>query len=169
MEQIEKKYSNGEITVYWKPRACIHSSVCYTRLLEVFNPRKRPWVNMQGAPTQKIIDVVNKCPTDALTWKWDDEKKNETIGPRDTNHIKNRRPDYFLRSDTPAGVVPAKAVSIRIMKNGPLLVEGSFIVTTSSGSRIKMANMTSFCRCGRSGSMPFCDGSHRTEGFKDSQ
>ncbi len=166
MEQVERQYSNGEITVYWKPSACIHSSVCYTRLLEVFNPRRRPWVNMQGSSSQKIIEVVNQCPTDALTWKWDDDQKNETVTSRDSNHIRNRWAPGELRS---AGQVEKdpEPVKIQVMKDGPLVVEGSFTITGSTGSQLKLMKMTSFCRCGHSRSMPFCDGSHRRAGFRD--
>jgi uncharacterized Fe-S cluster protein YjdI len=34
---------------------------CYKELIEVFNPDKRPWVNMKGAPTDEIIEVVDMC------------------------------------------------------------------------------------------------------------
>jgi len=53
-----RKYKNEDITVYWKPSACIHASYCYRELLEVFDPSRRPWVDMNGSTTDKIIEVV---------------------------------------------------------------------------------------------------------------
>jgi uncharacterized Fe-S cluster protein YjdI len=37
-------------------------------LLPVFDPRKRPWVSMSGAPTERIAATVEKCPSGALTY-----------------------------------------------------------------------------------------------------
>ena len=169
MDPRERKYSNGEITVYWKPRECIHSSVCYMNLLDVFNPRKRPWVNMSGASTEKIIEVVNQCPTEALTWKWNDEEKNKTVTEADTNHIKFKRPFDFEQEERDS-IVEVKAnepLKIQVMKDGPYVVEGTFILVKSDGSEVNMKGMSSFCRCGNSSSMPFCDGSHRKTGFQE--
>ena len=67
------KYSNGEVTVVWKPNTCIHSSICWKGLIEVFDPRERPWVKMDGAPTEKIIEQVKKCPSGALSYFMNDE------------------------------------------------------------------------------------------------
>lgn len=68
MENIEKKYSNGEITVVWKPGVCTHSKKCWTELLEVFDPRNKPWVNMEGADSERIAEQVNRCPSGALSF-----------------------------------------------------------------------------------------------------
>jgi len=68
------KYSNDEITVVWKPEFCKHSGRCVTQLPTVFNLKTKPWVTMTGADTQTIIDHVNKCPTGALSFFYNDEK-----------------------------------------------------------------------------------------------
>ena len=62
------KYSNGEVTVVWKPDVCIHSKICWKNLNEVFNPTARPWINMDGASTGRIIEQVRQCPSGALSY-----------------------------------------------------------------------------------------------------
>ncbi len=68
-EDVEKKinYTNGDVTVVWKPEFCKHSGRCVTQLPSVFNLQQRPWVNMDGADSERIIQQVNRCPTGALT------------------------------------------------------------------------------------------------------
>ena len=68
MKDITKKYSNGEVTIVWKPNTCIHSAICFKGLSEVFDPQKRPWITPEGANTERIIEQVKKCPSGALTY-----------------------------------------------------------------------------------------------------
>lgn len=71
------KYSNGEVTVVWKPEVCIHSAICFKGLREVFDPQKRPWVNINGAATDKIVEQVRKCPSGALSYFMNADAVNE--------------------------------------------------------------------------------------------
>jgi CDGSH-type Zn-finger protein len=58
-------------------------------------------------------------------------------------------------------------VTIRIKANGPYIVEGPMtiedgeghVITVAEGHRIKL------CRCGHSGTKPYCDGTHRRVDF----
>ncbi len=68
MSASEKRYTNGEITVIWKPGACILSAKCVMGLSEVFNVRARPWINLEGAGTERIVQQVNQCPSGALSY-----------------------------------------------------------------------------------------------------
>lgn len=154
MNSNDREYSNKDITVFWYPSKCIHATTCYRELIEVFNPRKRPWVNMDGAPTERIIEVVDKCPTQALAWKWNDEAR-EAEHQLNTAHVTSEE-----------SIVQTKPVEIKLMKDGPLVVSGKFKVIGSNGVEIKSMSMTSFCRCGASNSMPFCDGTHRKTEFR---
>jgi uncharacterized Fe-S cluster protein YjdI len=69
-KDITKHYSNGEITVVWKPAVCIHSKICWaktTGLPEVFNPMERPWIKVENSTSEKIVEQVKKCPSGALS------------------------------------------------------------------------------------------------------
>lgn len=70
---MEKRYTNDEITVVWKPETCIHSTLCWKGLIRVFNPKSRPWVNINGATTEKIVEQVSKCPSGALSFFYNSE------------------------------------------------------------------------------------------------
>lgn len=70
-KDLTKKYSNGEVTIVWKPTLCIHSTNCWKGehgLPEVFNPMEKLWIKPEGASTEKIIEQVNKCPSGALSF-----------------------------------------------------------------------------------------------------
>ena len=62
------KYNNDDITVVWKPEICQHSTLCWKGLIEVFNPREKPWIKMDAATSDRIIDQVKKCPSGALSY-----------------------------------------------------------------------------------------------------
>lgn len=147
----EREYTNGEITVRWEPGKCIHATTCYRELIEVFNPRKRPWVNMEGAPTKEIIRVVGLCPTEALSYKWNEGKKPESEEKKEEQSV----------------TLDIKAAEVRVMKDGPLIVKGSFKIIGADGTELRQMKMASFCRCGHSQNMPFCDGHHRKIGFSE--
>jgi uncharacterized Fe-S cluster protein YjdI len=139
MKDITKKYTNGEVTVVWKPAECIHSRICFSNLGEVFDPRKRPWVTIDGSTTEKIIDQIKKCPSGALS--------------------------YYMNRDADEKVDVNAETIVESVPNGPLMVYGNVTVKDSSGTLTKKNNATAFCRCGGSGNKPYCDGSHRKNGF----
>ena len=68
-----KKYSNGEVTVVWKPKVCIHSAICFKGLPGVFDPRRKPWIDMTQSGTERIIEQVKKCPSEALSYLMNSE------------------------------------------------------------------------------------------------
>jgi len=152
MEKNDRDYSNGEITVHWQPSKCVHSTICYTKLRSVFDPSRRPWIRMDKGNTDEIIDIVNQCPTDALTFTRDkepeknDEKKEEV---------------ETIQEDNPT--------NIQIMKDGPALVSGNFTVTDINGVKLTKADNVALCRCGKSSTLPFCDGTHHKIEFKENR
>ena len=72
---VTKKYTNGEVTIVWKPAICIHSGICFRGLPTVFDPRKRPWITPETATTKEIIEQVKKCPSGALSFYMNNEEK----------------------------------------------------------------------------------------------
>jgi uncharacterized Fe-S cluster protein YjdI len=63
MKDITKKYTNGEVTIVWKPNACIHSAICFKGLGEVFHPNELPGITPEKSTTEKIVEQVKKCPS----------------------------------------------------------------------------------------------------------
>lgn len=71
-KEIEKKYSNGELTVVWKPKKCIHAGECVKALPQVYNPREKPWIKVENATTEELKAQINKCPSGALSYLMND-------------------------------------------------------------------------------------------------
>jgi uncharacterized Fe-S cluster protein YjdI len=141
------KYTNDEVTVVWKPKVCIHSTLCWKGLLEVFNPKEKPWIKMQGASTERIIGQVRKCPSGALS--------------------------YYLNAEAPAEDEPGKIVAeaakilkIKVTPNGPYIVNTECLIIHSDGKEETKNGSVALCRCGASANKPYCDGSHNKTGFQ---
>ncbi len=69
-----KHYSNGEVTVVWQPGLCQHSGICVRGLPRVFDPRRRPWIELEHADTEAIVAQVGRCPSGALSIKEDNRE-----------------------------------------------------------------------------------------------
>ena len=52
--------------------------------------------------------------------------------------------------------------------NGPYLIEGPVRVVDADGTEFDLSEQTTIflCRCGGSGTKPFCDGTHETLNFE---
>jgi CDGSH-type Zn-finger protein len=52
-------------------------------------------------------------------------------------------------------------------RNGPYLIRGPFTLVDQDGGEIEVSRRTvALCRCGRSQTRPFCDGTHKAIGFE---
>lgn len=61
-------FSNNDITVTYIPRICVHAERCARELSNVFRDSVIPWINLDGAPTNRIVKQVKKCPSGALQY-----------------------------------------------------------------------------------------------------
>jgi uncharacterized Fe-S cluster protein YjdI len=134
-----KEYTNGEVTVTWEPEKCIHSAICVKGLPDVFKPNEKPWIKIDAASTEAIVNQVKQCPSGALGFYMTNE------------------------NDKTAETMETK---VEILENGPLLVYGTLKVTHKDGSSETKNRTTAFCRCGASANKPYCDGAHVNAEFK---
>jgi hypothetical protein len=87
------------------------------------------------------MSVIDRCPSGALSYR--------KIGD-----------DAVAKALEPSA-------SIKVLKGGPLLVEGSCQLVDGEGKEIKSCGPFVLCRCGGSKKKPFCDGTHAEIGFDD--
>lgn len=147
MEEIIKQYTNGEVTIVWKPAMCVHSRICWGKansLPQVFNPKEKPWIKPNGATTERIIDQIKQCPSGALSFY---VNQQEPVKETDTSEATTIE------------------TIIEPLPNGPLLIFGNIKVKDKEGNETQKNNVTAFCRCGASSNKPYCDGSHARVGF----
>lgn len=138
-KSIKKEYSKGDFTIVWESSKCIHAGTCARTLPEVYDPKGKPWIKPEHASVDELKAQINNCPSGALSYY----VKGEENEPEKTNHIK-----------------------VHARMNGSLLIEGTMEVTKPDGSIEIRSGKASFCRCGASENMPFCDASHKKIEFK---
>ncbi|MCU1452939.1 MAG: hypothetical protein JWN46_1085 [Acidimicrobiales bacterium] len=61
---------------------------------------------------------------------------------------------------------PADGVSVEVRQNGPIVISGPVSVMLGNGSVLETSERVVLCRCGGSGNKPYCDGSHKHNGFR---
>jgi len=144
MPSENKEYTNGEITISWKPDVCIHSAKCIRALPGVFNPNERPWIKIKNADTPHLIEAVDGCPSGAISY--------------------TRIEPEALEDQVQTAV--ADNTRINIFKDGPIEIKGDFEMTDMAGNKVDDMKKVYLCRCGASGNKPFCDGSHKKAGFE---
>ncbi len=138
--EIIKEYHNGDLTIVWKPRKCIHSGVCVRTLPQVYDPQKKPWIEAEKASIDALKSQIDACPSAALT--------------------------YYLKNKETENQNTTTMTKIKVNKNGPLLVQGDIEITNTDGSTETKSKVTAFCRCGESSNKPYCDGEHNKIGFQ---
>ncbi len=141
MEEINKEYTNGDVTVVWQPQKCIHSTKCWRGLPKAFKPSEKPWITLDNVNSEEIIEQVFKCPSGALSIK---------------EQQANKEPEQNKEIWT----------EIVVLKNGPIMVKGSLSIKHKDGKQESQKEVY-LCRCGQSSNKPYCDGTHKKCGFKD--
>ena len=137
---VTREYQTERITVQWYAERCIHSANCIRALPRVFDPKRRPWVDVAAADADAIAAAVLRCPTGAL---------------------------HFVRHDDGEPEAPDVPTTLTPMRDGPLYVRGDLEVRGLDGQVIRRDTRLSLCRCGLARQIPFCDNSCRTEHWQE--
>ena len=133
-----RTYTDGNLTVFWDATRCIHTGICLRALPDVFNLRQRPWVQLDKASADAVVEAVEQCPTGALRYERDGHPEP-------------------VPDETTVAHIP----------NGPLLVRGHVRVVDADGALVAEENRLALCRCGNSQNQPFCDNAHRRIHFDE--
>lgn len=88
------------------------------------------------------------------------DNSHETIGFKDYGAIGEK--GETLES-------PGGKLKITQIKDGPIMLSGNVTLQTGSGRIAWSGEKVALCRCGASKNKPFCDGSHKTAGFKSDE
>lgn len=136
-----KNYVGKDITVHDNRGVCAHDGSCTTHCPGVFDIKKRPWIDPEGAKIKEIIETVEKCPSGALSY---------TIGSRRYQDLD-------------------REACITVAKNGPLHLTGYIEIKDDLANKPESKEHCTLCRCGESKNKPFCDGTHKDIQFDDSK
>jgi uncharacterized Fe-S cluster protein YjdI len=136
---LTRVYTKAGIRVEWFAGRCIHSAACIQAEPAVFDPHRRPWVDLDAATEDEIAAAVLKCPTGALQYR---------------------------RVDGSPVELEQQEVTVQAVKDGPYLVRGLVQIRNARGEVVREDSRVALCRCGQSKHMPFCDNTHRAIGFR---
>ncbi|MFT4735994.1 MAG: putative Fe-S cluster protein YjdI [Cyclobacteriaceae bacterium] len=131
-----KQYKNDAITVNWEPAKCIHSENCWRGLPGVFNPKSKPWIQVDGATADELSKQIDACPSGALSYV-----KIETS---------DKASEY---------------TEVVVSADGPLVFSTPIQLKDGKRSIDQAFEKVALCRCGASSNKPFCDGSHQESNF----
>lgn len=133
-------YPGKNATVSWNGPLCIHIGECGRAKGELFVGGRKPWCQPDLVTDTEVQEVVERCPTGALSVRLTDGSRPETADPVNT---------------------------VQVAYNGPLFVRGELELEAAPENVPGLKFRAALCRCGQSGNKPFCDNSHEDAGFRD--
>lgn len=139
MKRREHRYEGETLTVTYDSGRCIHAAECVRGAPAAFDPERRPWVDPGGASVERLLEVIESCPTGALGYERADGETEK----------------------------PPPAARVRVGADGPLYLVGDIEIRDAGGEVVHRDTRVALCRCGASEIKPFCDGSHADAGFSD--
>src|SRR6266571_5836586 len=100
------------------------------------------------------------CSPSARSTGW---RSSDPQGRRPAGNRPNLQPPEATHEEEPMTMV-----KITPTDNGPYLIEGPARVVDADGNEYDLTDQTTIflCRCGGSGTKPFCDGTHETLKFE---
>ena len=110
---------------------CAHAAFCTERLPAVFRHKEQPWIVPDGAAVEEVIEIIEACPSGALSYTLDGVEHRD--------------------QENPPGVM--------IAPSGPYVIQGGIDLETEWGEGASREHFD-LCRCGQSKNKPFCDGTH---------
>ena len=131
---MKKDYQKDDMTIKWDSSICSHSGNCVKNLSTVFNPKNRPWIDVNKGSKEEIMQAIDTCPSGALSYVLEHD------------------------SDEPFELPP---VSVTIVHNGPARIKGRLQFINKDGIEEVKDGVFSLCRCGKTSNSPFCDGTHK--------
>lgn len=63
-----QEYRSKSFMVRFDPHVCIHSARCVSGLPSVFDVKRRPWIDVDGAEAERIDAQIKECPSGALSF-----------------------------------------------------------------------------------------------------
>ena len=135
-----KAYRSEKIAVSFDIERCMHCAECVRGLPEVFDTKKRPWIQPGKSHPDRVAEVVMRCPTGALQFERRDGGAEEPV------------PDENV---------------VAVAVNGPLYVRGDIEIRDPTGATFLEDTRVALCRCGESTNKPFCDNNHKQANFRD--
>ena len=157
---MEKEYTNGEITVVWNHRKCIHSTNCFKGLRQVFDPKNRPWVTIDAASSEEIMSTIDRCPSGALSYYKNAEGRSEPekVNVKQGSVIAHKHPAEVFLEENKAHLWCACGKSVdqpfcdmthkKESDLMPLVV------------KLEKADKVWLCQCKQTKNPPYCDGTH---------
>jgi uncharacterized Fe-S cluster protein YjdI len=61
-----RRYARDGAVVTYEATRCRHAAECVRDLPEVFDTKRRPWIQPQHASIDALDEVIARCPTRAL-------------------------------------------------------------------------------------------------------
>ncbi len=208
MASKKHSYANDRIKVSYDGAICAHAGYCFRELRNVFDGDRDPPIDLNGAPLEEIIRVVEKCPSSALIYERLESEEQEQasqyakaiivpkgpiairgqieLGDRSYNRItlcrcgqSQNKPfcdgshhqhsfddkQYAEKESTDSPQSPSSIV-VKPITDGPVILSGELSIQNTDGEELCRREKSGLCRCGASKNKPFCDGSHKEQGFQ---